>query len=227
MNNLLEIRNLSRSYRHPAGTVTVLQEASFSLKKGEIVALVGPSGSGKSTFMQTIGLLDTPNAGEILLHGEALHAASDARRTAVRNQSLGFIYQFHHLLPEFTALENVMMPALLANHSKTEATARGETLLADVGLAHRSSHMPPELSGGEQQRVAIARALMNSPDMVLADEPTGNLDPENSNHILELLLSQSAQHGMSAIIATHNMEIARRLHRAVTIRHGKIEAVTL
>ncbi len=225
MSNLLEIRGLSRSYALPGGALRVLTEANFTLKKGEMVALVGPSGSGKSTFMQLVGLLDTPNAGSISLNGEALEHASDARRTSIRNSALGFVYQFHHLLPEFTATENVMMPALLAGKSRHTAQEAAETLLREMELAARMHHMPTELSGGEQQRVAIARAIMNQPALLLADEPTGNLDPANATRILDVLLAQRNKHGMSAIIATHNLELARKLDRAVTIRHEKIEEI--
>ena len=225
MSNLLEIRGLTRSYTLPAGTLRVLTEVNFALKKGEMVALVGPSGSGKSTFMQLVGLLDTPNAGSISLNGESLEKANDARRTAIRNSALGFVYQFHHLLPEFTATENVMMPALLAGKSRHVAQETAETLLTEMELAARMQHMPTELYGGEQQRVAIARAIMNKPALQLADEPTGNLDSENAARILDVLLAQRNKHGMSAIIATHNLELARKLDRAVTIRHEKIEEI--
>jgi lipoprotein-releasing system ATP-binding protein len=226
MNNILQITNLSKNYAHPAGAITVLSDANFSLNKGEIVALVGPSGSGKSTFLQMAGLLDTPDSGQIILQGNNLSTANDKIRTQTRNQKIGFIYQFHHLLPEFSALENVMMPALLAGNLRSNSSLAATQLLQAIGLADRAQHMPNELSGGQQQRVAIARALINRPALLLADEPTGNLDEKSAQQVLQIILQQSREHGMAAIIATHNMEIARQLHRIVTVRDGRIETLS-
>ena len=225
MDKLLELKRLDRSFRHPAGNVVVLSNAEFSVLPGEVVALTGPSGSGKSTFLQLVGLLDAPDHGEIFLQGTQVDLEDDARCTALRNKHIGFVYQFHHLLPEFSALENVMMPALLNGKTRKEASVLALALLEDLGVSERVKHMPAELSGGERQRVAIARALVNRPDLLLADEPTGNLDPENAEHVMKGLLRHAEERGMAAIIATHNMDIASQAHRMITIRNGAVEEV--
>ena len=225
MDKLLEIEKLDRNYRHPAGDVKVLNNASFSLDAGEVVALVGPSGSGKSTLLQLVGLLDAPDHGIVKLHGKKVNLHDDAQCTALRNAHIGFVYQFHHLLPEFSAKENVMMPALLSGKSRNEASVLALALLEDIGLSERVEHMPAELSGGERQRVAIARALVNRPSLLLADEPTGNLDPENAELVIGLLMRYAEERGMAAIIATHNHDIAKRMHRTVTIAEAAIAEV--
>lgn len=228
MSNVLTLTQVTRHYPQGEGRVLeVLTGANLSIQAGELVALIGPSGSGKSTLLQVAGLLDTPQAGAVLVGNEAAQTASDARRTALRNRYIGFIYQFHHLLPELSALENVVIPQLLAGAPRADAIARAQGLLERLGLAERVTHLPSQLSGGEQQRVAIARALANRPKLILGDEPTGNLDPETSDSVTALLLQVVKEEGAAALIATHNMALAARLTRAVTIRHGAIENVTV
>lgn len=227
MSNVLELKNIVRHYGQGDRILKVLDGASLTIAPGELLALVGPSGSGKSTLLQIAGLLDTPQAGEISISGEAAHNANDARRTALRNRHIGFIYQFHHLLPECTAEENVMLPQLLAGVSRTDAHARAVALLDRLGLAERRDHLPSQLSGGEQQRVAIARALANKPKLILGDEPTGNLDPTTSENVTALLLEVVKEEGAAALIATHNMQLAARLTRAVTIMNGQIAPITV
>lgn len=221
MSNVLELKNVVRRY---GKNVEVLNGANLAVKAGELVALVGPSGSGKSTLLQIAGLLDTPQSGEILIQNETAHNAGDTKRTKLRNRHIGFIYQFHHLLPELTAEENVMMPQLLAGVSHNEAVSRASALLERLGLAERADHLPSQMSGGEQQRVAIARALANRPQLILADEPTGNLDPHTSEKVGDLLLQIAKEEKVAALIATHNMALAQRLTRKVTLREGRVEA---
>ena len=228
MSKVLELTSIRRDYAEGTGsTLHVLADVSLSVAAGELLALVGPSGSGKSTLLQVAGLLDTPQAGEIIIDGVAAHAASDAKRTQLRNKHIGFIYQFHHLLPELTALENAMLPQRIAGVSLKAARGRAEQLLTRLGLAERLTHLPSQLSGGEQQRVAIARALANHPQLILADEPTGNLDEATSNKVCELLLEIAHEEKIAAIIATHNLALAKRLHRAVTLKNGKVEGIAL
>jgi lipoprotein-releasing system ATP-binding protein len=223
---VLQLKNITRVYKQ-GGDLRVLDAASLSVQAGELLALVGPSGSGKSTLLQVAGLLDTPQSGEIIIHGSPAHDASDAKRTELRNRHIGFIYQFHHLLPELTALENVMLPQRIAGVAKEAAEARAEALLKRLGLAERLTHAPGQLSGGEQQRVAIARALANHPQLLLADEPTGNLDLKTSDAVCDLLLEVAHEERIAALIATHNMALAKRLHRAVTLKGGKVETVAV
>ena len=227
MSNVLSLEGITRQYKTSAGVLNVLTGATLTIAPGELVALIGPSGSGKSTLLQITGLLDTPQAGTIHIAGIDASAASDAARTALRNCHIGFIYQFHNLLPELTAEENVALAPRLAGQRTAAATARARELLERLGLGSRMHHFPSQLSGGEQQRVAIARALANKPALILADEPTGNLDPDTSDSVTKLLLEIAAEEQVSALIATHNMAIAKRLHRAVTLKHGLIEAATL
>lgn len=222
---VLELSVITRIYHTAVGDLHVLQDAELSLSAGELVALIGPSGSGKSTLLHIAGLLDTPQAGHIIIAGVDASGANDATRTRLRNQHIGFIYQFHNLLPELTAEENVMMPQLIAGVKKADALVRAKMLLARLGLAERAHHLPSQLSGGEQQRVAIARALANKPQLILADEPTGNLDPHTSDSVINLLLEVAREEGVAALIATHNMTLARRLTRAVTLHEGRIVAV--
>jgi len=227
MSRVLTLNNIARRYVTAAGALDVLKDTSLSIAAGELVALVGPSGSGKSTLLQIAGLLDTPQSGEIDIADVKVSGASDKIRTRLRNQHIGFIYQFHNLLPELSALENAALPMRIAGHGATPANARATALLARLGLSERLHHLPSQLSGGEQQRVAIARALSNKPALILADEPTGNLDPATSESVTELLLQIAKEENVAALIATHNMVLAKRLHRAVTLKDGAISAVVL
>lgn len=227
MSNVLTLSNITRSYHTGAGELRILQDASLNLNAGELVALIGPSGSGKSTLLHIAGLLDTPQAGNITIVKTDTSSADDATRTQLRNRHIGFIYQFHNLLPEFSAEENVMMPQLIAGVSSNAASGRARTLLKRLGLEARISHLPSQLSGGEQQRVAIARALANKPQLILADEPTGNLDPHTSDSVTDILLEVAREEGVAALIATHNMTLAKRLTRAVTLRDGKVVEVKI
>jgi lipoprotein-releasing system ATP-binding protein len=227
MSNVLTLSGISRTYESASGALPVLRGVDVSLNAGELVALIGPSGSGKSTLLHIAGLLDQPQAGTIKIVDTDASTTNDATRTRLRNAHIGFIYQFHNLLPELTALENVMMPQMIARVKKAAAKERAESLLARLGLAERATHLPAQLSGGEQQRVAIARALANRPQLILADEPTGNLDPTTSESVLQLFLDIAREEGVAALIATHNMALAKRLTRAVTVRDGTLEAVVV
>ena len=227
MSNVLTLKNIAHRYRTKAAELEVLKDVSLNISAGELVALVGPSGSGKSTLLQVAGLLDRVQQGEIEIAGTSAAKANDATRTQLRNQHIGFVYQFHNLLPELTAEENVALPQRIAGVGAKQASARATELLARLGLSERLHHLPSQLSGGEQQRVAIARALANTPALILADEPTGNLDPATSDSVTELLLDIAKQEGVAALIATHNHQLAKRLTRAVTLKSGVIEAVTL
>jgi lipoprotein-releasing system ATP-binding protein len=200
----------------------VLRGADLAIWPGQSVALIAPSGSGKSTLLQIAGLLEKPDAGEVYINAQGTVELDDEARTRLRRLSIGFIYQSHHLLPEFTALENVMLPQLIRGLSKAEASKRGTELLSYLGLAERLTHRPSELSGGEQQRVAIARAVANGPGLLLADEPTGNLDPKTSGHVFETLMTLVRVSGLAAIVATHNLELASRMDRRVTIADGLV-----
>lgn len=220
---VLELRDVVRRFRTEAGALTVLDGASMLLRAGEIVALVAPSGTGKSTLLHLAGLLEKPDAGEVFIAGQAAGTLGDDKRTALRRSSIGFVYQSHHLLPEFTAAENVILPQMAAGVPRAQAAARAAELLGRLGLSERLDHRPGRLSGGEQQRVAIARALANKPRLLLADEPTGNLDVGTSDRVFEELLEQVRGHGVAALIATHNPVLAARMDRAVTIRGGKVE----
>jgi len=202
--------------------VRVLESATLSIAAGEIVALVAPSGAGKSTLLHIAGLLDTPDAGRVVHSGQAMDGLSDRRRTEARRRDVGFVYQFHHLLPEFTALENLVLPQLANGVAKPAAEARGRELLGRVGIAPRAGHRPAELSGGEQQRVAVCRALVNRPKLLLADEPTGNLDPETSGLVFDALLELVRGTGLAALIATHNSELAARMDRTLRLAGGRV-----
>jgi lipoprotein-releasing system ATP-binding protein len=206
---IIELKSVERHYVQGPRKLTILNGADFSLKRGEMVALVAPSGTGKSTLLHTAGLLERPDAGDVILAGRACGRLSDDERTAIRRNDVGFVYQFHHLLPEFSALENIMMPQLIKGLSRKEAS-------------ERASHRPSELSGGEQQRVAIARAVANAPLLLLADEPTGNLDPVTASYVFEALGALVRQSGLAALIATHNHELASRMDRRVTLHEGKV-----
>ena len=218
----LFLSKVERRYPQGEGFLEVLSGADLAIWPGEIVALVAPSGTGKSTLLHVAGLLEKPDGGEIYVAGRPTAAMDDTGRTAVRRNELGFVYQFHHLLPEFSALENVVMPQLIRGLSKAEATERATQLLAFLGLGKRLHHRPGELSGGEQQRVAIARAVANAPRLLLADEPTGNLDPHTSGHVFQTLVAIVRASRLAALIATHNMELAAKMDRRVTIREGKV-----
>jgi len=221
----LDLRGIDRAFKQAgAPSLTVLDGAGLSINAGEIVALVGPSGSGKSTLLQIAGLLERPDSGEVLLAGEPASGLGDKGRTMMRRRYLGFVYQYHHLLPEFSAEENVIVPQMVAGKSKSEARVRARVLLDRMGLANRGHHRPGQLSGGEQQRVAIARALANSPRVLLADEPTGNLDPHTADGVFNELLRLVREEGLAGLIATHNPELARRMDRVVTLKDGKVVA---
>jgi lipoprotein-releasing system ATP-binding protein len=219
----LRLDSVERRYGRGETTVEVLAGASLELTPGQSVALVAPSGAGKSTLLHLAGLLERPNAGEVTIGGAATSTMSDDKRTALRRTEIGFVYQFHHLLPEFSALENLVLPQMIAGLSRAEAARRARELLAYLGLAERASHRPAELSGGEQQRVAIARAVANGPRVLLADEPTGNLDPKTADHVFATLTALVKASGLAALIATHNMDLAARMDRRVTIRDGRVE----
>lgn len=218
----LQLSGIERHYGEGDTFLPILKGVDLTLLSGETVALVAPSGTGKSTLLHVAGLLEQPDAGDVIVNGIACNGLSDDRRTAIRRNEIGFVYQFHHLLPEFSALENIMMPQLIAGLPKAEAAERASALLDYMRIGHRASHRPAELSGGEQQRVAIARAVANAPLILLADEPTGNLDPETAGYVFEALEALARQSGLAALIATHNHELASLMDRRLTIEDGKI-----
>ena len=221
----LEAIGVSKCYVGGDGReLSILDGIDFTLGEGEAVAITGASGAGKSTLLHLLGALDTPTEGEVRVGGRQVAGLGDEALADVRNQSIGFVFQFHHLLREFTALENVMMPALIAGTSFKEARAGAAALLADVGLADRTTHKPRQLSGGEQQRVAVARALVNEPLVLLADEPSGNLDTETSDRLHSLLFDLKEQHRLSIVVVTHNPDLARRADRALVLTGGRLEA---
>ncbi|MFC0408177.1 ABC transporter ATP-binding protein [Roseomonas elaeocarpi] len=220
----LRLEKVERRFRTEAGELPVLRGVDLSLHAGEIVALVAPSGTGKSTLLHLAGLLERPDAGEVYVDGRAAGGLDDAARTTLRREAIGFVYQFHHLLPEFTAEENVVLPQMAARVPRAAAVTRARELLAGFGLAGREEHRPGRLSGGEQQRVAIARALANAPRLLLADEPTGNLDVATSDRVFEQLLEAVRGRGLAALIATHNPELAARMDRTVVLRDGLLVA---
>lgn len=225
MNNMLHLAGVTKVYNAKKhNEVNVLRGVDLSVAKGEVVGLIAPSGAGKSTLLHIAGLLDMASAGTVQIGGQDVGGLSDRKRTAMRRQGIGFIYQFHHLLPEFTALENVVLPQLANGVSGHEAEARGLALLDKVGVKNRAGHRPAALSGGEQQRVAFCRALANKPLLLLADEPTGNLDPETSDRVFAALMEVVRDEGLSALIATHNMELAAKMDRVVRLDQGRIVA---
>ncbi|MEJ6784467.1 ABC transporter ATP-binding protein [Aminobacter sp. Piv2-1] len=219
---VIELKGVERHYEQGSRRLTILSGTNFSLTPGEMVALVAPSGAGKSTLLHTTGLLERPDGGDVIVNGRACGRLSDDQRTAIRRNDIGFVYQFHHLLPEFSALENVMMPQLVRGLKPSEASARAAQLLDYMKIGKRAQHRPAELSGGEQQRVAIARAVANAPLVLLADEPTGNLDPVTAGYVFEALSALVRQSGLAALIATHNHELAARMDRRVTLSEGKV-----
>ena len=222
---ILVTRNLSKSYPVAGGQLEVLKDIDLTVFAGEIVAIVGPSGVGKSTLLHILGALDRPTVGEVEIEGAIISRFDDRRLAQFRNQTVGFVFQFHHLLPEFTALENVLMPALIARRNGSEAVDRAKQLLHDVGLESRASHRPGELSGGEQQRVAVARALMNAPRIVLADEPSGNLDRRSSESLHQLLWDLSRRDSRAFVIVTHNLALAQKADRVVELFDGRIKKI--
>jgi lipoprotein-releasing system ATP-binding protein len=223
---LLFLRGICRQFRQGDTTLEILKGAELAVWPGQSVALVGPSGAGKSTLLHIAGLLEHPDAGEVYLDGVATSHQTDIQRTRLRRTEIGFVYQFHHLLPEFTALENVIMPQMIRGLSRREASLRGTELLSYLGLKERLTHRPAELSGGEQQRVAIARAVANAPRILLADEPTGNLDVRTAEHVFSTLGQLVRASGLAAIIATHNLDIAAQMDRRVTIRDSQVVELT-
>lgn len=219
---VIELKGVERHYEQGSRRLTILSGTNFALNPGEMVALVAPSGAGKSTLLHTTGLLERPDGGDVIVNGRACGRLSDDQRTAIRRNEIGFVYQFHHLLPEFSALENVMMPQLVRGLKPSEASARAAQLLDYMKIGKRAQHRPAELSGGEQQRVAIARAVANAPLVLLADEPTGNLDPVTAGYVFDALSALVRQSGLAALIATHNHELAARMDRRVTLSEGKV-----
>ena len=222
----LRLSGVKKTYnRGTAGAIEVLRGVDLVLERGEMVALVAPSGAGKSTLLHMAGLLDTPDAGSVEIAGQPMQGLSDRRRTLVRREDVGFVYQFHHLLPEFSALENIMLPQLAAGVGQGAARARALALMAQVGVQGRAAHRPAALSGGEQQRVAFCRALATAPQVLLADEPTGNLDPATSDTVFETLIALVRDTGLSALVATHNMDLAARMDRVVRLEAGVLTQV--
>ncbi|WP_230622520.1 lipoprotein-releasing ABC transporter ATP-binding protein LolD [Aggregatibacter sp. Marseille-P9115] len=217
---LLSCQNVSKFYQEGTQQTEVLKQVSFSMQPSELVAIVGSSGSGKSTLLHTLGGLDQPSSGEVFIKGQSLQQMSPNALAKLRNQYLGFVYQFHHLMADFTALENVMMPMLIGQQNKTEAQDRAEQILSAVGLQHRISHRPSALSGGERQRVAIARALVNNPALVLADEPTGNLDHKTTESIFELIQQLNQEKQIAFLLVTHDLNLAEKLNRRLIMQDG-------
>jgi len=220
---LLQCDNLCKTYQEGKLRTDVLRDVTFAMQPGEMMAIVGTSGSGKSTLLHLLGGLDSPTSGEVIFKGQSLNSMSSSAKSELRNRELGFIYQFHHLLPDFTALENVAMPLLIGKKKSAEVQERAMAMLEAVGLQHRSHHRPSELSGGERQRVAIARALVNNPSLVLADEPTGNLDQRNADRIFELLGELNVRQGTAFLVVTHALELANRLTRQLEMRDGRLQ----
>ena len=219
---ILGLDAVVRTYKQVATALEVIRGASLNVPAGELVGLIGPSGAGKSTLLHVAGLLELPDCGEVRIVGRACGAMSDSERTALRRNEIGFVYQFHHLLPEFSALENVMLPQMIAGRSRRDARQRATELIESVGLRDRASHRPARLSGGEQQRVAIARALANGPRLLLADEPTGNLDSHTAEDVFGLLVEFVRESGLAAVIATHNLELASKMDWVVRLEDGRL-----
>jgi lipoprotein-releasing system ATP-binding protein len=216
----ITLDHIERRFKLAGGILEVLRGASLTVNRGECVALVGPSGAGKSTLLHIAGLLERPDGGDVILAGKSCARMGEAERTEMRGKALGFVYQFHYLLPEFSALENVMIPLMIGGESRGKARGRARELLATVGLSARERHRPARLSGGEQQRVAIVRAIANRPHVLLADEPTGNLDPDTAEGVFNELLKLVRTTGLAALIATHNPDLAQRMDRIVALRNG-------
>ena len=219
---VLSLKKVERSFRQGRQNLKILRDISLSVRAGEIVALVGPSGAGKSTVLHMSGLLESPDAGSITICGEACANLADDERTSVRRRHLGFVYQHHHLLPEFTALENIVIPQIIAGHHNSDAQDRAREILTWLGLAERETHRPARLSGGEQQRVAIGRAIATGPNLLLADEPTGNLDPQTADEVFDMLLRLARGANLAAVIATHNPGLASRMDRIARLEDGHL-----
>ncbi len=215
-----QLAGIQRTFKQGGAELNVLRGVDLSVQKGEVVALVGPSGAGKSTLLHIAGLLEKPDSGDVRINGEDCGGLNDDRRTALRREKLGFVYQFHHLLPEFSAVENIIIPQMIAGKPRKLASKNAVLLLESLGLGARAHHRPGQLSGGEQQRVAIARALANGPAVLLADEPTGNLDPDTADSVFVQLVNLAKEHGLAALIATHNPALAGRMDRTVRLDHG-------
>ena len=222
MNEVLRLENITRRYKEGEGQLEVFSGLNLSLNAGEIVALVGQSGAGKSSLLHIAGLLEAPTSGEIFIEGRVTSKLNDGERTRIRRNTIGFVYQAHHLLPEFDALENVVLPQMIAGRSRAEAVKEATRLLELMGLGKRLTHRPSQLSGGEQQRVAIARAMANRPRILLADEPTGNLDPRTSGGVFDALIAVTRSEGLAALIATHNFELASRMDRSLLLHQGRL-----
>lgn len=222
---ILKLERINKIYKGKSETIHILDDLSVEIEQGELVSIVGKSGSGKSTLLNMIGILDKPDSGSIVYMGKDISKFSEKEKNYFRNSSLGFVFQFHYLLPEFTALENIMIPALLKNRNRAEVEKRAKELLKSVELSERAEHKPNTLSGGEKQRVAIARAMMNSPKLILADEPTGNLDEDTSNHINQLLKKINREFGQTIVVVTHSAELASVTDRKLLLKKGKLEEV--
>jgi len=222
MSEVLKLENITRRYKEGEGQLEIFSGLNLSINAGEIVALVGQSGAGKSSLLHIAGLLEAPTSGEIFIEGMPVSGLPDAERTRIRRDRLGFVYQAHHLLPEFDALENVVLPQMIAGKSRAAAAKEAARLLTVLGLGQRLTHRPAQLSGGEQQRVAIARALANKPRLLLADEPTGNLDPRTAGGVFEALIQITRAEGLGALVATHNFDLAGRMDRAMLLHQGKL-----
>jgi lipoprotein-releasing system ATP-binding protein len=222
MSELLRLENVSRRYKEGEGQLEIFRDLNMVLQAGEVVALVGQSGAGKSSLLHMAGLLEAPSAGEIYIGGKAVSHLSEQERTRIRRDMIGFVYQAHHLLPEFNALENVILPQMIAGKSRGEAGVEAKRILTALGLGARLTHRPAQLSGGEQQRVAIARALANKPRILLADEPTGNLDPKTAGGVFDALIAITRAQGVGALIATHNFALAARMDRALLLDQGRL-----
>jgi len=218
----LRLSGVARSYKQGQGTLEVFRNIDLAIMPGELVALVGPSGSGKSSLLHMAGLLEAPSGGDVLIGGTGATSLSERERTRIRRDRIGFVYQAHHLLPEFTALENVVIPQLIAGRGRKEAQTEARRLLGQLGLAERLEHLPSQLSGGEQQRVAIARAIANHPRLLLADEPTGNLDPRTAAAVFDQLVKLVRSEGLAALVATHNLELAAKMDRALILHEGRL-----
>lgn len=222
-NPVLELKSVGRRFQQGSKTLEILRGASEAIQPGEIVSLVAPSGAGKSTLLQVAGLLERPDDGDIIIDGQSCGAMDDQARTEVRRNKLGFVYQYHHLLPEFSAVENIVLPQMIAGTFRREALSRGEEILDSLGLGERVHHRPAEMSGGEQQRVAIGRAIANVPKVLLADEPTGNLDPETADRVFNHLVDIARSQGIGVLLATHNHQLAGRTDRSITLTDGRLE----
>jgi len=220
--NILKVNNIHKSYKNGETVIEVLKGVDFTVKRGEVLSIMGPSGAGKSTLLNIIGTLELPDNGEILYNNINPFDLDEKRLAKFRNEKIGFVFQFHHLLPEFTALENVMVPSIIYNDDFEKAREKAHSLLDRVGLGDRINHKPAQLSGGERQRVAVARAMINNPEVILADEPTGNLDIENGENLLKLILDLNTSLGVTFIIATHNLEVSKICARTIYLRDGKI-----